>query len=112
MTRERLPDRRPNETFSVAVRLMNEREVKVLVTVGYEVITDPATGDKVRGRAKEMFCADFKAGSEVHGMIMDACVLMSRLLQYGDTPEGIYLSLGRPVSIIGQIAAAVAGVKP
>lgn len=101
MTRTRLPDRRRSETFAVAVRLTNDTELKVLVTVGYDDT----------GRVKEVFCADFKAGSDQHGQVMDACVLMSRLLQYGDDPAQIYLSLGRPVSLIGQIAAAVAGVR-
>ena len=47
---------------------------------------------------------------------MDACILVSRLLQYGDTPEELLASMsGNPDkahSVIGSIVKAVAELEP
>jgi hypothetical protein len=58
------------------------------------------------GEVREVFCADFKAGSDMHAAVTDACILMSRLLQHGDAPEELAKTLCEPPSLIGCIARA------
>ena len=100
MTRDRLPDRRPSTTEKIKVVLDGQKETHVLVTVGY--------ADAAMTRPREVFCADWKAGTALHAIVMDSCVLLSRLLQHGDSPAEIAATLCRPPSLVGQIAAAVA----
>jgi hypothetical protein len=83
VSRERLPDRRGNNTCKVTYTSANGKETKLLITLGYDD----------GGRVKEIFCADFKAGSDYQAIVMDVCILLSRLLQHGDTPEEIVASL-------------------
>ena len=98
MSRAKLPDRRANLTQKVFVALDGGKEVKLLVTVGFNDI----------GKPMEVFCADFKSGTAMHTIVMDACVMMSRLLQHGDTPLELYKALARPESVLGAIAKAIA----
>ena len=98
MSRAKLPDRRPNLTQKVYVALDGGKEVKLLVTVGFDSLNKPM----------EVFCADFKSGTAMHTIVMDACVMMSRLLQHGDTPLELYKALARPESVLGAIAKAIA----
>lgn len=97
MARQVLDSRRPSETFAVPVQ-MDHSEVKVLVTVGF----DP------QGNPMEVFCASFKAGTSLHAIVMDACILYSRLLQYGDRPSVILRGMCQPYSLVGRIAEEVA----
>jgi hypothetical protein len=50
-------------------------------------------------------------GSQLDGLIDDACVLVSRLLQHGEAAATLLRSLGRdgdrPASVIGAIAGIV-----
>lgn len=98
MARQVLPSRRPSVTSKVRVLMDNEREIKILITIGF----DPA------GRPAEVFCADFKAGTALHSIVMDACICFSRLLQHGDTPKDILRGMSAPLSLLGAIASAVA----
>ena len=98
MSRAKLPDRRPSMTQKVYVALDGGKQVKLLVTIGFNSL----------GRPMEVFTADFKAGTAMHTIVMDACVMMSRLLQHGDTPLELYKALARPESVLGAIAKAIA----
>lgn len=107
MSRTKLPDRRPNTTIKVPIDWGGRPDsIKLLVTIGFSR----------DGRPMEVFCADFKAGTDIHPIIMDACILVSRLLQYGDTPEELLASMsGNPDkahSVIGSIVKAVAELEP
>jgi hypothetical protein len=77
------------------------REISLTVTFGFD------GADNVR----EVFCADFKAGSDLHAVVMDACILLSRLLQHGDPPEELASTLCEPPSLVGCIARAVSLVQ-
>ena len=77
------------------------KEKKILITVGFDD----------EGEPKEVFCADFKAGTTLHSIVMDACILLSRLLQHGDMPVELLDSMCQPPSLIGAIAAAIADCK-
>jgi hypothetical protein len=97
--RQRLPDRRASITEYVEAQLDGGKTKRILVTVGF----DDA------GQPREVFCADFKAGTAMHAVIMDACILLSRLLQHGDLPQDLYKALcDKPPSVIGAIACLVA----
>jgi hypothetical protein len=73
------------------------REFKLVITVGYDH----------EFRAREVFCADFKAGSDNQAIVMDACILLSRLLQHGNLPEELFASMSSPPSLIGSICKAL-----
>ena len=96
MTRNRLPDRRPNET----VELMFN-DTRYAVTVGYY----PDTGG-----VGEVFTHGAKVGSAMDAFLDDACVALSMLVQYGAEPGGLASGMGRlggdgaPASIIGALA--------
>lgn len=97
MARQVLNSRRPSETFAVPVQ-MDFVEVKVLVTVGFDAAGNPM----------EVFCASFKAGTSLHAIVMDACILLSRLLQHGDGPSAVLRGMCQPYSLVGRIAEEVA----
>ena len=96
MTRNRLPNRRPNETMDLMFN-----ETLYAVTVGY----NPETG-----RIGELFTHGAKVGSNMDAILDDACVALSMLIQYGAEPDGLATSMGRlgtgqaPASIIGALA--------
>lgn len=98
-TRQKLADRRPNITCRVPwVRANGDSRTVLLVTIGFDEELN----------AREVFCADFKAGSDSHPLVIDSCILISRLLQHGTRPEDLLQSLcGEPLSLIGQIVAYV-----
>jgi len=97
MVRNKLPDRREAATRKVPYEQANGRSVTLLVTIGFHPETK---------RVSEIFCADFKAGSEFHAIIMDTCILLSRLFQHGDIPEEIANSVGHPLIKTLAMAAA------
>ena len=97
--RDKLPNRRPNETFNILFE-----GSRYHVTVGY--FAD--------GRPGEIFCHGAKVGSGMDLLIDDACVALSMLLQHGADPMALAHSMGRlgggaPASIIGALAVLVAG---
>lgn len=94
--REKLPPRR--HVINRIVKYEGARgNTEIVVSIGYD--------DNFHVR--EVFCADFKAGSDAQALAVDACILLSRLLQHGDTPEDLAAHLCSPPSIIGVICKAV-----
>ena len=79
--RTRLPNRRPSETT-----LVSHDGRDYAVTIGF----DPATG-----AVREVFATDAKSGSAMDGILNDACVALSLLLQHGDEPATLAHSMGR-----------------
>jgi hypothetical protein len=71
---------------------------EVIVTVGFDL----------EGKPREVFCADWKSGAAMHSIVIDACILLSRLLQHGDSPADLAVTLCQPPSVLGAIAAHVA----
>lgn len=104
MGRERLPNRRQNET--VCLRHGGQ---EFAVTIGYDG----------GGKPKEVFAGAAKSGTAMSHILADACVIISLALQYGAEPEDITKSLGRvpdldrgkradkPASVLGEILAIV-----
>lgn len=95
--RKKLDNRRAAVTHPVTFQADGGHTVKILITIGFDANGDP----------KEVFCASFKAGTVLHAIVMDACVLVSRLLQHGDTPAELAASMCQPPSMLGAIAIAV-----
>lgn len=84
---------------------MDGLEKMILVTVGFD-----------DHGPREVFCADFKAGTAMHSIVMDACILLSRLLQHGDSPDDILAGMSgggderdHKRSLIGRIAELLVG---
>ena len=109
MTRARLPDRRPSETVTLAYA-----GTAYAVTIGYFL----------DGRPGEVFTHGAKVGSMMDGLLDDACIAVSLLLQHGVDPAAFACSMGRlgdgsaPASILGALAdllaeaAALPGGEP
>jgi hypothetical protein len=95
--RLKLHERRLCVNIPITFESVAGRQFKLVITVGYD--------DSYRLR--EVFCADFKAGSDNQAIIMDACILLSRLLQHGDTPQELVDSMCNPPSLIGTICKAI-----
>ena len=95
MPRERLPNRRANETVNVA-----HGGHAYAVTLGFA----PATGE-----VREIFTTG-KVGSDMDAILNDVCILLSILLQHGVQPSTFAGSMGElgpggePASIIGRLA--------
>jgi hypothetical protein len=100
MNRNRLPDRRPNETLD----LMFDG-TPYGVTIGFF----PTTGG-----IGEVFTHGAKVGSAMDAILDDACVALSLLLQHGLAPSSLAASMGRngdgkpPSSIVGALADLLA----
>ncbi len=96
MARQRLPNRRANETVNVT-----HDGHAYAVTLGF----DPTTGE-----VREIFTHGAKVGSAMDGILDDTCILLSILLQHGVDPSSFVGSMGRlghggePASIIGRLA--------
>ncbi len=94
--RQRLPDRRANETVNVT-----HDGHAYAVTLGF----DPATGE-----VREIFTHGAKVGSAMDGILDDTCIILSILLQHGVQASSFVGSMGRlghggePASIIGRLA--------
>ena len=99
-TRQRLPQRRPNQTVE-----LTHDNMAFSVTLGY----DPATGEP-----REIFTHGSKVGSQLDGLIDDACILLSVALQYGIKASSLAGSMGyhginnEPSSIIGRLVNLLA----
>lgn len=104
MSRTRLPDRRPALTKRITfTSSASGREMNIILSMGYE-----CTVDHIPLAVKEVFCDDIKVGSDNQAIVMDACILISRLLQYGENPEELAQTMCAGPSVIGAIVAAVA----
>jgi len=99
--RTRLADRRPSITGRVPFVMADGREISLTVTFGFDDT----------GSVREVFCADFKVGSDMHAAVVDSCILLSRLLQHGDPPEELARTLCDPPSLVGSIARAASLVQ-
>ncbi len=92
--RKRLPNRRPAETHDLR---FGPDDARHHVTVGF-------FGDD---RPGEIFLHGARVGSDADGLHADVGVLLSRLLQHGDTLEAIAAGMARlgdgdtPASIVG-----------
>ena len=98
MPRERLSDRRQSET----VDLWHGGQ-RYHLTVG----------EYRDGRPGEVFIHGAKPGSDTDLLCDDLGVLVSRLLQHGDSPAALAAGIGRlgngdPASIVGAIADVLA----
>ena len=93
--RQRLPNRRTNETVNVT-----HDGHAYAVTLGF----DPATGE-----VREIFTQG-KVGSQMDAILADTSIILSILLQYGVQPSSFAGSMGRlgpsgePASVIGRLA--------
>lgn len=93
MTRQRLPNRRFNETFEFT-------HEGVGFTASY--------GRDVQGRVKELFLSGGKAGSVIEAMMCDASTAISIALQNDVKPAELAHSVvrnpdGQPASPIGVV---------
>lgn len=93
MTRVRLPNRRAAETVE-----LEHGGQRFTVTIGFYP----------DGRPGEVFTHGLRSGSNLDGLLADACVVVSCLMQHGVEPNEIASSMGRlgstePASIIGAV---------
>ena len=104
MTRQRLKNRRPNETIDVEFD-----GVSYAICIGY--YTDD-------GRPGEIFSAGAKVGSSMDALLDDVSIALSLLLQNGVKPAALAKTMGRlgdgraPASIIGAICDLLAEQAP
>ena len=103
VARQRLPDRRPNETRVIRWAGSDDQPTEFSVMVGFFM----------DGRPGEVFANGHKIGSAMQSILEDSCVAISLALQGGVRPEDLSHSMGRtpvsktktrPASIIGAIA--------
>lgn len=80
MTREKLPNRRPAESFEFSHEGINYR-----ATLGFYA----------DGRLGEVFCAAERDGTQIDVAARDESVLLSMLLQHGCPPERLRSSMTR-----------------
>lgn len=105
--RNKLPDRRANATRKVTWTTYGGDERTILVTFGFREEADGEPGAVTfRYAVAEVFCADFKAGSDTLGIVTDTCILISRLFQLGERPAALLSSMCEPHSLIGAILYA------
>jgi len=93
MTRVRLPNRRAAETVE-----LEHGGQRFTVTIGFYP----------DGRPGEVFTHGLRSGSNLDGLLADACVVVSCLMQHGVEPKEIASSMGRlgnaePASIVGAV---------
>ena len=79
-SRERLPTRRPAKTAE-----LEYEGARYAVTIGFYP----------DGRPGEVFTAGAKVGSAMDGLLDDACILVSLLLQHGVQPAALARTMGR-----------------
>ena len=101
MTRVRLPNRRAAET----VKLEHGGQ-RFTVTIGFYPDRRPG----------EVFTHGLRTGSNFDGLLADACVVVSCLIQHGAEPRDLAASMGRlgnaePASVIGAVLDVVAAAS-
>lgn len=99
MARKKLPSRRPCENIDF------EHE-------GHRFTASIGRGRE--GEVTEVFCHGQKTGTALNAMMQDACILVSRAIQFGDAPDEIRKGMKRnsrnePSSPIGRLLDIVAG---
>ena len=104
MSRDTLPNRRPNET-----RMLIFGGMSFAVTIGFYPFD---------GRPGEVFASGAKSGCDLDYLLDDACVALSLLLQHGVAPAKLAHAMGRagdgatPASIIGALADQLVEAVP
>ncbi len=91
--RTRLPSRRPNTTDN-----FEWGGTHFTVTAGFDEC----------GVIREVFADGAKGGSDTEGLIDDACILVSLLLQHGYTPGRLPAHLLRKGDTAQSVMAAIA----
>jgi hypothetical protein len=99
MTRTKLPNKRYSVQQKTTINL-DGVDFHVILTIGFR--------DCARTQPAEVFSSSFKVGTSMNAIISDACVLLSRLYQHGDSPRDIADSLSEPPTLVGKIALIVA----
>lgn len=109
--RSRLPDRRP------AVR----QRMKWMGSDGGDRFAEVSFGFDRRGMIREVFCLAHDDGTEVQGLVHDACISASLALQHGASIKGLAKSMGelreegeeigRPASVMGYLLRLGAAVE-
>lgn len=99
--RSKLPSRRASVTENVRFTTESGTDKSLNVTFGFSP----------NGVLQEVFTASFKTGSDTHALIMDACILLSTLMQHGYSPAQLAQKLCHPPSLIGTVAAAAARME-
>ena len=100
MVRQRLPNRRPNQTVSLV-----HDGTRYEVTLGFH----PATG-----KLREVFTHGARTGSDMDAILDDSSILLSLLLQHDVPPASLTASMGRlgegqqRASVIGALAELLA----
>lgn len=108
MTRERLPNRRQADTFTIRHAHPGGGEVDVIVTLGR--FDD--------GRIGEVFFAtDHNVGAQLDVALKDACILLSFALQHGAGVAAMRSAMtrdaqGRPEGIMGTLLDLLAAEGP
>ena len=102
MTRSPLPDRRAAETVA-----LEHGGARFMVTIGFYP----------DGRPGEVFTHGARSGSQLDGLLSDACIILSSLMQHGVKPREIAASMGRlgnsgPASIIGAVVDLIVTASP
>lgn len=102
MTRSPLPDRHRAETIKVQHTWSHGATTSLIVTCGF----DDA------GMVRAVFCADFKAGTDMHTLVIDACIALSLLLQHGYTVRELRGKLAAaPQSLLATLINAAAEIE-
>ena len=100
MVRQRLPNRRPNQTAELIYD-----GAPYSVTLGFHPTT---------GKVREVFCHGARTGSHMDALLDDASILLSLLFQHGVNPASVTHSMGKvsaegePASIIGALTNLLA----
>ena len=100
MTRTKLPARRLSVTQKVGI-VLDSKDITLLITIGLDTSYIP----------RDVFCANFKAGTSMHAIVTDACILLSLLLQHNEDPLTIAARM-TPGSLIEALCNAVAAAVP
>lgn len=96
MPRTPPPNRRLSVTRPVDHKLTTGNVNRILVTFGLD-----------NGRVVELFCADFKAGTDMHSFVVDTSIVLSLLLQHGYRPSAVADKLtGQPHSLLRTLVEA------
>lgn len=85
--RNKLRNRRPNETHTLEVPLSDPYvTTEIVVTLGFDMDT---------GKVQEIFISQGKTGSDMDAILSDAAILASRCLQAGMSLAELGESIGR-----------------
>jgi hypothetical protein len=101
MSRTRLPHRRAAETVE-----LEHGGQRFTVTIGFYP----------DGRPGEVFTHGLRTGSNLDGLLADACVVVSCLMQHGAEARDLAAGMGRlgsaePASVIGAVVDLVAAAS-